>query len=448
MYRELKHVIDTTPMCDTHEHLWSEETWIRDGPDILQDLFDNYIKADLVVAGAAPEAVERALDGRDPDLAGRFRGIEKAWQTVRHTGYGEAVSALARLVYGIEEITMEALEAARHRTLELRRPGERLRLLKEVARLDHVQIDNFCWPCHPDPSVFDFFLYDIHWSNFVWGEIDPQALEQETGLRVSDLASLESALEALVAKYGPVAIALKTNHAYGRTLAWEARPPVDVSRALAVILAHPENATEADYLTVGDWCLAKGAELAIQYKLPIKIHTGYYAGYGQMPVEWIRPGHLTALFRAYPQCRFVLMHMGYPYTGELLAVAKHYPNVWVDLCWAWSIDPRSTVEFVRRFLHTAPSNKLLGFGGDTFWPTSVVAYAHQARARLYQALAEEIREGELTEKQAIAVATRWLRENQYELFDLHGTREAIQKAARPDAVKKTSRRRAFLPDLA
>src|SRR5690606_33042247 len=123
-----------------------------------------------------------------------------------------------------------------------RRPGERLRLLKEVARLDHVQIDNFCWPCHPDPSGFDFFLYDIHWSNFVWGEIDPQALEQETGLRVSDLASLESALEALVAKYGPVAIALKTNHAYGRTLAWEARPPVDVSRALAVILAHPENA--------------------------------------------------------------------------------------------------------------------------------------------------------------------------------------------------------------
>jgi hypothetical protein len=37
-------------------------------------------------------------------------------------------------------------------------------------------------------------------------------------------------------------------------------------------------------------------------------------------------------------------------------MAKHYPNVWVDLCWAWSIDPYSSTEFVRRFLHAVPSN--------------------------------------------------------------------------------------------
>ena len=98
------------------------------------------------------------------------------------------------------------------------------------------------------------------------------------------------------------------------------------------------------------------------------------------------------------------MHTGYPYTGELLAIAKHYPNVWVDLCWAWSIDPRSTVDFVRRFLHTTPVNKLLGFGGDTFWPTSAVAYAEQAREWLYKALAAEVDDGQLTERQAIDIA--------------------------------------------
>jgi len=65
---------------------------------------------------------------------------------------------------------VEALEAARHRTLELRRPGERLRLLRKSARLDHVQFDNFCWPCHPDPSGLDFFLYDIHWDHCARGK--------------------------------------------------------------------------------------------------------------------------------------------------------------------------------------------------------------------------------------------------------------------------------------
>ena len=54
---------------------------------------------------------------------------------VRHTGYGRAVSAVAKLVYGLDEITFESLESARHRTLELRRPGERLRLLRDVSRL-------------------------------------------------------------------------------------------------------------------------------------------------------------------------------------------------------------------------------------------------------------------------------------------------------------------------
>ena len=76
------------------------------------------------------------------------------------------------------------------------------------------------------------------------------------------------------------------------------------------------------------------------------------------------------------------MHTAYPYSDELVSIAKHYPNVWVDLCWAWSIDPYSSTDFVRRFLHAVPSNKLFGFGGDTFWPTAAVAYSIQARRGL------------------------------------------------------------------
>src|SRR5690606_17236280 len=133
------------------------------------------------------------------------------------------------------------------------------------------------------------------------------------------------------------------------------------------------------------------------------------AGYGRMPVERIRPGHLWPLLTAYPDARFVLMHVGYPYYDEILAIAKHYPNVWVDLCWAWSIDPRSTSEFVRRFLHTAPVNKILAFGGDTTWPTHAAAYAIQARRWLARTLQAEVDEGDLTEKEAITVATRLMR---------------------------------------
>ena len=51
-----------------------------------------------------------------------------------------------------------------------------------------------------------------------------------------------------------------------------------------------------------------------------------------MPVERIRPGHLCALLMRYPKARFVLMHNAYPYSDELIAIAKHYPNVYIDMC--------------------------------------------------------------------------------------------------------------------
>ncbi len=91
-------------LIDTHEHLHGEQEFVEGGPDLLQDLFDNYVTADLLVAGASEEAVRRLLDASDPDLAGRLDGVRGAWARCRHTGYGEAVRLLARLVYGIEEI--------------------------------------------------------------------------------------------------------------------------------------------------------------------------------------------------------------------------------------------------------------------------------------------------------------------------------------------------------
>jgi hypothetical protein len=92
------------------------------------------------------------------------------------------------------------------------------------------------------------------------------------------------------------------------------------------------------------------------------------------------------------------------------------------------------MEFVRRFLHAAPLNKLFAFGGDTGWPTSAYAYAIQARKWLTKALEAEVAEGELTEREAIAVATRLMRGNQLACFDLEGTRHAIQQRLREPAA--------------
>ncbi len=424
---DLATFIQTATLVDTHEHLNSEASFVERGPDVLQDLFDNYITADLVVAGAAPAAVQRLIDKHDRDIEARFAGVRAAWERCRHTGYGEATRLIARLVYDMDEITVDAVAAAEPRNRALRQPGGRLYLLRDLARLDHVQIDNFNWPCAPDTADPDFFLHDISWVNFCEARIEPDKIYTETGVTVSDLASLRAAMEQIFERYGTLAVAVKTQHAYTRTLEWREQDDASAESSLQRHLAgYP--LSEAERLCLGDWCLARGVELAISYDLPFKIHTGYHAGHSRMPIDWLRAGLLCDLLTCYPQARFILMHTAYPYSAELIALAKHYPSVYMDMCWAWSIDPRNACEFVRRTIHSVPAHKLFVFGGDSFWPSASVAYATQTRAHLTRALQAEIDEGLLNEYEAIAFAERFMRTNQEDCFDLARTRAALAAA--------------------
>jgi predicted TIM-barrel fold metal-dependent hydrolase len=421
--------IQSLPLCDTHEHLNTEEVYVTQGPDILQSLFDNYVHADLAVAGATPAAIALLMDGGNPDLRARFAAIEPAWQAARHTGYGEAVRIIAREVYGLDEITPAGLEAAQSRYADLRQPGQRLRLLREQANLDHVQIDDFVWPCVPDASGPDFFLYDLSWLHFCAGRPDLAALAQETGITVNGLESLREAMRALFAKYAPVAIAVKAQHAYERTLAWQPRSDEEAAAVLERYLREPDGLSEAERLCLGDWGWARGVELAAEHNLPFKIHTGYYAGFNRPFPEITHARHLYPLLARYPQTRFVLMHIAYPHSDELVAAAKHFTNVYVDLCWAWSIDPYTSADFLRRFLHAVPANKLFVFGGDTRWPSASLAYAHQARAWFTRAMQAEVEAGLLTEPEAIGLATRLMRDNQYACFNVVEKKRTILELA-------------------
>ncbi len=449
---DLGREIQSLALVDTHEHLLREDQWAGDNrtlieqarqagkpgwgderPDILQDLFLNYVPSDLEVAGATKEAIQRLFDPAAGDIESRFAGIRDPWEATKFTGYGEAVRLIAREIYGLDSLTPDGLEGAQRRLEELRKPGERLRLLSEVAGLDHVQIDDFRWACEPDESGPDFFLYDLSWANFANGDLKAEELQEETGIEVSTLEDLRDALAAIFQRYAPCAIAVKAQHAYWRTLCWQERQDDEAARALAVVLAGGE-VEEATRLALGDWCWARGVELAVEHNLPFKLHTGHHAGTGNMPIDWVRAGNLCPLLARYPEARFVLMHTAYPYSDELVSIAKHYPNVWVDLCWAWSIDPYSSTDFVRRFLHAVPCNKLFAFGGDTMWPTSAVAYAIQARRGLQRALEAEIAGGDLTEQEAISIARRLMRDNQYACFDIDGTRAAIRAQLAPAEI--------------
>ena len=172
------------------------------------------------------------------DIASRFEGIRDAWEATQFTGYGEAVSLIAKHIYGLDELTGDGLASASNLDT-LRTPGKRYHILNDLANLDHIQTDDFSWQCTPDTSGPDFFLYDLSWATFCNGQVDPSAIHAETGVEVSDLASLKHGMEAIFAKHAACAIAVKSQHAYNRTLDWIERSDAEASAALDAVLTKP-----------------------------------------------------------------------------------------------------------------------------------------------------------------------------------------------------------------
>lgn len=418
-------------MADSHEHLQRSDAFHIDRLDILGALFENYVTADLVVAGADPSDVESLFERESGSISERFSRVQEAWKRCMQTGYGEAVRIAAAHFYQLSEITPEGLEEAQSLHEELMANRSRKQILEQDALLDHVQIDDFTLPIIHDEEDEGFFLYDMSLASLVSGRPDLQELKGASGVEVKDLATLEEALEGAFEAHAKFAVACKTQHAYERTLAWQSREGSDAETVLAAYIRDPEGVTYADRLVLGDWCLDLCSTLAGRHGLPIKIHTGYYAGHSRMPLDYISCRHLCGLLAAHLETDFVLMHNSYPYSEELISLAKHYPNAYVDMCWAWSINPFETSRFLRSALHAVPVNKVFVFGADTGWPTASYAYAAQARRWLTNCLEQEVKDGFMTERDAMQVADRVMLQNQYDCFPLLSRRAGASRQANP-----------------
>ena len=425
---DLREFVAASPLCSTHEHTEFEQAFAACATDVLDNIFNNYVLADLATAGAAPAVIDALIDRSNPDVRSRFDAVANAWEATRFTGYGRAATLTAKLLYGMDELNADRIETAQTAVSNVGQKGERLRLLRDLANLDHVQIDHFDRHVPAEALGQDFFFYDINVCRFCNGTPDLEALREETGIEVEGLDDLTEAMAKVFEMNADIAVAVKSQHAYHRTLLWQSRSRGEAESALQIWMQEGNGTPYDIRQCLGDWLWARTVELSEAHSLPFKIHTGYHAGWGTMNAEFIRSAHLCDLLRTYPKARFLLMHIAYPYDGELIAMAKHFPNVAVDLCWAWSINPRAAAEFVRRFLHAVPANKLFAFGGDNKNPAGSVGYAMQTRDWLARALESEVEDRHLTEREAIDLAERLMMRNQYEYFRIAEKKAALKGA--------------------
>jgi predicted TIM-barrel fold metal-dependent hydrolase len=421
-----------TPLIDTHEHLIEEKERLagtahpRVEADDWSLLLSHYLNSDLLVAGMPKEAYDRFF-ARQTDPADKWRLLEPYWPAVKNTGYGQAVRIAMRQIYDVDELsgaTVKKVQAGYERT---RKTGFYRRVLCELGKIESCQVNCLGRP-FGESDMPTLLMQDLSIVGMFAGP-DLNGFGKPTGIEVRSLSDWHRVIDWWFDKYGKYAVAVKSQNAYSRDIDYEQVPAEKAEPVFRKRLAN-EPLTGEERKALEDHLFWYAVGKATEHKLPVKLHTGYYAGQNSMPLGRLlhNPGSITDLCRKAPETRFVFMHICYPYYEELLAAAKHYTNAYVDMCWSWIINPVAAKDFLKKYLVTAPANKLLTFGGDYIPVEPVLGHAAMARRGIALALSELVEEGWLTRSDALEVIDPVMHNNARRIFNLPEKTRILQTA--------------------
>ncbi|HEX72030.1 MAG TPA: hypothetical protein ENN65_01805 [Candidatus Hydrogenedentes bacterium] len=426
---DIQKMVNDTPFVDTHTHLWEESTRLaaleeRRGSGIpasdIGMLFSHYTDSDLIVSGM-PEADLKRVFNYDVEPKDKWGLLAPYYERVRLTGYGRFVRASVRMLYGEDDIHAGNVEAISEKLRAAVKPGYYRTILRDVANVEYAHVNSLQTPVFMETEMPDLLLQDL--STVALGSgLDITAVREATGKEADTLKEWHGVIDWCFETYGPRAIATKNQSAYARGLDYA---PVSAAEAAPIFARYrkkPGSVSPVELKSLQDhlahYCIHKATE----YHLPVKLHLGYFAGHGGMPLHRVRhnAGDICLLAQEHRDARFDLFHINYPYQDEIIALAKHYPNVWVDMCWAWIINPEASVRFLKEFLMAVPANKVLCFGADVLPVELVPGHAAVARKGIAQAITELIEENWIAFSEVEPLVQRLMRGNALELFEHDG----------------------------
>jgi predicted TIM-barrel fold metal-dependent hydrolase len=364
-----------------------------------------------------PRADHEAFFSPETDPIRKWELLEPYWPWIRNTGYAQAVELAAKRLYGVEELSRETIGRVQDAYRQTIAPGFYGKVLGEVAGIESCQVNSLEVPFSESPQP-TLLMQDISILGLHMGP-DLDAYAKKPGIEVRDLSDWHRVVDWWFESYGPYAVAVKSQAAYSRNIDFDDVPPEEAEGAFKKTL-EGDPVTPADEKRLQDHLFWYCARRATEHDLPVKIHTGYYAGDNYMPMGRLlgNADAASGLCRTAPDTRFVFMHINYPFYEDLIAVAKHYTNCYVDMCWAWILSPVAANRFLKQYLVTAPANKVLTFGGDYIPVEPVVGHAALARRGITAALTGLVDEGWLDREGALALVDPIMRGNARTLFDL------------------------------
>ena len=430
--------IEQISLVDTHEHIMPEAERNKYAVDFGY-LLAHYNTSDLVSAGMPPRLMEAVRlpmhryrlampkrmrirrflpepEREDMSLEERWQAVEPFWEAIRNTAYAKQTLITVRDIFGIDDLNRDTYIELSEAIAKSRRPGWYRHVMKEKANiaisLIDMQLTDVDRELFAPVMRLDCFI-------FVQSRRDLASLEEESGIGIHSLDNLVKAMQMVMEKYqADGAVGIKSSLAYERTLQYD-----KVSRHAAEVVFNViagqlgEGLSWLEAKPLQDYMMHQVIRAAIELKLPIQIHTGLQEG-NENIITNSNPTHLINLLIEYREAKFDLFHGGYPYIHEWATLAKTFANAYADLSWIYIISPEIGRRLLHELIETVPSNKIIGFGGDSM--TAEMAYGHSRMCRqvVTRVLSEKVGEGSFTLEQAKRTATMLLRDNARTLFSL------------------------------
>ena len=421
-YTELREYLETVPLVDCHDHTGPEC-----GPkytDPMQIVVSDYYLSDCISTSSLAE-YNTICDTSLP-LEERWPLLEKVWKRACHTGYAQVARRVLKRFYGVDELTLDALKGIADKLPDLTDEKVFDSLLAEaniVVRLEDA------WVLVPNNVVVGAFELSPRGRAVIslpqFHDIRSFAGVQAKAAAVNrHVTSLDEYLDVCRTifesnkKFG--AVAFKDQSAYTRNLHYDNPSRAEAEKVFNWFMEDPRrSAAYPDGIKpLDDYLFHEFMRIARNMDLPVQIHTGHIAG-NYNDVAKANAAGLVKLIELHQKVRFDLFHANWPYAGDLLFLAKNYPNVAIDFCWTHMIDPVYSQRMLKQALSSVPHWKIHGYGSDLLGSADRAwAHASIARDNVAIALSEMVDMDYLGLQDAKEVGYAWFFANPNEYFRL------------------------------
>jgi uncharacterized protein len=407
-----------TPFIDTHEHLIDESERLSCIEPIIPCddwtlLLNLYFRFDLVSSGMSKERIDNFFSKRFNPID-KWGIVKDYWPYLRNTASGLVFRNSVRVLYDIDEISAGNIKELQNSYEQTRQKGFYKHIIRDLANIRNCHV-------HSPIRAFrksefpDLLFQDIALDGLIKVSNNPFNVPEH--IKPKSLSDWHSIIDWWFNEYGHIAKAVKIGIAYFRRLDFE---KVQSKYAESVFLKkiNSQEISFSDEKLLQDHLFWYSVNKATEYGLPVKFHTGQFAMNNIMNMQWVKdnPSDCASLCKQSPDTRFVFFHLSYPHYEEMISLAKHFSNAYIDMCWSWSINPLAAKDFLKKFILTAPNNKIFTFGGDDVIVENLIGHTAIARKGITQALSELVSDDWISLNDASDLADDLMYKNAEKLF--------------------------------